>query len=171
MSRLFVLAFAFLMLAMQPARAEDPFFEGLAGNWNGSGFVRLTANAQEENIRCRLSTISKPNGKELGVLGNCALSSFMLPVTGSIIATGGTKYTSTVFGNLAQLSTSNFSGRRSGSSLHLKFRGKDMQTGQIIDSSLTIRKRGKGRFDVTIKRTDPGSGALFNVGVISFKGS
>jgi len=170
MARSIVLAFLLLMLPVQAARADDPFFDGLAGSWNGSGFVRLVANAQEENIRCRLSTVANPNGKELGVVGNCVMASFMLPVTGSIIALGGSKYTSTVFASLANLTTSNFSGRARGSALQLNFRGKDAQSGQTINSTLTIRKRGKGRFDVSIKRTDPQSGALFDVGVIAFKG-
>lgn len=156
------------LLPVQSAHA-DPFFEGLAGSWRGNGFVRLTQDSQEENVRCKITTREQPNGKELVVFGTCAMAGFVLPIDGSIIATGGTSYTSTVFRTLVRLTTSSFSGRRRGAQLTLHFQGRDAETKQTITSRLTIRKRGKG-FDVAIQRTDPTSGRLFKVGVIDFRG-
>jgi hypothetical protein len=98
------------------------------------------------------------------------MAGFVLPVDGSIIAKGGANYTSTMFRTLAQLTTSGFSGRRKGSRLYLRFKGKDNTTNQVISSTLTIRKRSKDRFDIAIQSTDPQTGGLFNVGVIDFRG-
>ncbi len=174
MFRAIILTFAVTMgtLFLMPAdaaRATDPFFEGLAGSWRGSGFVKLTQASPEENVRCRINTHTHPNGKELTVFGTCAMAGFVLPIDGSIIAKGGSSYSSTVFRTLVRLTTSSFSGRRRGARLYLRFEGRDAETKQTISSRLTIHKRKKG-FDVAIQRTDPTTGALFQVGVIDFRG-
>lgn len=169
MIRALVLVLALFMLPAQAANAADPFFEGLSGNWRGKGFVRLTKGGPEESIRCRINTITHPNGKEMTIFGTCAMAGFVLPIDGSIVAQGGSKYSSTVFRTLVRLTTSSFSGRRQGSRLFLRFEGRDSATNQTISSRLTIRKLKRG-FDVAIQRTDPQSGALFNVGVIDFEG-
>ena len=168
--RAIFLSWALVLLPVHGANAADPFFEGLAGIWQGKGFVRMSASAQEESIRCRISTFANPNGKELTVGGTCAVGSFVLPVDGSIIAKGGSSYSSTMFRTLAQLTTSSFSGQRKGSRLYLRFKGRDNTTKQVISSTLTIRKHSKGRFDIAIQSTDPQTGGQFSVGVIDFRG-
>jgi hypothetical protein len=163
------LAFITLMTPPGMARA-DPFFDDLTGNWRGSGFVRIAANAQEENIRCRISNALHPNGHELIILGSCVIGGFFLPVDGSVVARGKSAYSATIFRTLARLTTSNFLGRRRGSSLALTFKGRDAVTKQSIRANMTIRKRGNGRFEVSLQRTDPETKKLFNVGTIRFRG-
>lgn len=170
MIRAIATSLAFVLLSIGSAHAADPFFDGLAGSWQGKGFVRMAANSPEEAIRCKISTFAHPGGNELTVGGTCVVGSFMLPVDGSIVAKGGSNYTSTMFRTLAQLTTSSFSGQRKGSRLYLRFKGRDNTTKQVISSTLTIRKHSKGRFDIAIQSTDPQTGGQFSVGVIDFRG-
>lgn len=152
------------------ARSEDLFFSGLTGTWRGNGFIRIAANANEENIRCRISNTLHPNGRELIIFGNCVIGSFVLPVDGSVVARGKSAYSATIFRTLARLTTDGFTGRVRGSRLHLSFAGTDAVSRQKIRATMTIRKRGKGAFDVSLKRTDPESRKLFDVGTIRFRG-
>lgn len=162
-------ALALFLLPLGAAQAEDSFFDGLTGNWRGSGFVRITARAPEENIRCRLTSALHPGGQQLILFGSCAIGGFMLPVDGSIISKGKSTYSATIFRTLARLTTSSFPGKRRGSKLSFSFKGRDSVTRQEISATMTIRKRGSG-FDISMSRTDPELNVLFDVGTISFRG-
>lgn len=167
--RLIIPTILLLLVSWGTAQADDPFFDGLAGNWRGAGFIKLAANAQEENIRCRLSTTNNPNGKELFVIGSCALAGFVLPINGSIVADGNATYSSTVFRTLVRLTTNSFSGRRRGASLYLHFEGRDAGTRQVIKARLVIQKHGKRGFAISVSNTDPQTGTFFKVGTIDFR--
>lgn len=164
-----ILALAF-PLAGQPGRsaAADSFFEGLEGNWQGSGFIRTTNNGEEESIRCRLINAIASGGLRLRVNGNCAVAGFLLPVTGSIIAEQQSAYSATIFRNLAGVDVQGFSGKRRGSTLQLRYVGLDVTTRQKIDASMTIRKR-KGKFDISLRSVDPDTRKAFDVGTIRFQ--
>lgn len=165
----FCLALIALILPAGRARA-DPFFDDLTGNWNGNGFIRASAGAQEENIRCRITNALHPNGNELMVAGNCVIGGFFLPVDGSVVSRGKSAYTATIFRELARLTSSGFVGRLRGSSLQLSFQGRDTVTKQDIRATMTIQKRGNGHFDVSLSATDPATNKLYDIGTIRFRG-
>jgi hypothetical protein len=165
----FGLAVAAVLMPIDRANAADPFFDDLTGNWRGNGFVRVAANSPEENIRCRINNVLRPNGNELAVVGNCIIGGFFLPVDGSVVARGRSAYSADIFRTLARLSTNDFVGRRRGSQLSLSFKGKDSLTREDISATMLIRKRGDGSFDVLMRRTDPTTRSMFDVGTIRFK--
>ena len=169
LARLILLA---LLAPAMPAAATaaDPFFDGLAGTWQGTGFVRIASTAREENIRCRITNTLNPQGHELTVRGNCAIGGFFLPVDGALTARGGASYSSTIFKTLARLTASDFTGRRSGSTLSMTFRGRGMMTNQEINANLVIRKRGAGAFDISLSGTDTATKKPYDIGTIRFRG-
>lgn len=152
-------------LAGAPAHA-DVFLDRLAGTWSGKGVVRTTERSPDEAIRCRLRTTSDSSGGRLSVQGTCSVAGLTLPVTGAITS-NGKNYASTVFQNLARLSSTDFNGRLQGSQLKMDFSGRDLQTNQDIRAHLTI-STGKDSFNISLSRSDPDSGKLFEAGSIRF---
>jgi hypothetical protein len=145
----------------------DAFFNGLDGKWRGNGFIRIDAKAPEENIRCRLDTALNSHRSKLFVRGTCSIGGFMLPINGSIVAENQS-YTADLFKSLVQITTNSFSGSRRGSVLQLHYKGSDSVSRQKIEAYMTISKRSKNRFDIALKRTDPATARLFDVGTIRF---
>lgn len=145
----------------------DAFFQGLAGNWQGKGFVRTDAKSPEENIRCRLSNGIAPSGDRLLVRGNCSIAGFLLPVIGSI-KSANTTYSTDLFTNLAGITTESFSGKRSGSSLQLRYIGRNLATQEDIRATMTIAKNGQEGFNINLKRNDPVTAKIFDIGTIRF---
>lgn len=148
-----------------PANA-DVFLDRLAGTWSGKGVVRTTEKSPDEAIRCRLRTAADSGGVRLSVQGTCSVAGLTLPVTGAITS-DGKNYASTVFQNLARLSSTEFNGKLQGSQLKMDFSGRDLQTNQDIRAFLTI-STGKNGFVVSLSRSDPDSGRLFEAGSIRF---
>lgn len=162
---------AFFIIAtlalFSPAVANaDAFLAALGGDWSGKGFVRADPRSPEENIRCRLNLVPNGSGNQLFVRGQCSIAGLLLPVNGSIVAEQST-YRADLFRNLVQVSTESFAGRRKGTRLVLLYNGTDLLTKQSIQATMTIQKR-KGGFDISMRRTAPGTSRYFDIGTIRF---
>jgi hypothetical protein len=157
--------FAAAMALGADARA-DAFFEGLDGDYQGKGFVKMDPKAPEENIRCRLNLGLSRLRDRLYVRGNCSIAGFLLPVNGSIIA-NNSNYSANLFNNLVQVTANSFSGRRRGSDLRLIYDGNDVVTREAIKAAMTIRKRRDG-FDIQLSRTGSNTDRFYDVGTIKF---
>jgi len=167
LSRTFLGA-ATLFAGLQTTFAEDRFFVGLDGYWQGKGFIRDQPNSPQESIRCRLKTDLVSSGNRLTVLGNCSVAGFIVPVSGSIIA-NGKRYSADLFANLVQVTNDNFSGIVRGASLHLTYSGLDLYTRRKVKATMTISKRGSRGFDIALRRHDSGPSGSFDVGTIRFQ--
>ena len=154
------------LLAFAEFARADTFFEGLDGDYQGKGFVKMDPRAPEENIRCRLNLGLSRLRDRLYVRGNCSIAGFLLPINGSIVASNSV-YSANLFNNLVQVTTNSFSGRRRGSNLVLVYDGNDIVTRQAIRAAMTIRKRRDG-FDVELSRTGSNTDRFYDVGTIKF---
>jgi hypothetical protein len=157
--------FVVLLAFVDSARA-DAFFEGLDGDYQGKGFVKMDPKAPEENIRCRLNLGLSRLRDRLYVRGNCSIAGFLLPINGSIVASNSV-YSANLFNNLVQVTTNSFSGRRRGSNLMLVYDGNDVVTRKAIRAAMTIRKKRNG-FDVELSRTGSNTDRFYDVGSIKF---
>jgi hypothetical protein len=157
---------AAMLSGASPAFA-DSYLDGLTGSWQGSGFVRVSASAPEENIRCRLNATLVGNTGRLNVLGTCSVAGYVLPVNGYIRA-NAKAYEADLFQNLAWLTTSAFTGQAKGALLQLRYQGRDSDTNEQISAAMTIAKKAKA-FDISLSRTDPQTKKNFDVGTIRFK--
>lgn len=165
-SMIWVFALLIVSVAASPVMA-DAFFRGLDGNWQGKGFVRTDVKSPEESIRCRLSNAIAATGDRLLVRGNCSVAGLLLPVVGSIRAARSV-FSTDLFTKLAGITTESFSGKRSGVALRLRYIGRNLATKEDIRATMTIAKNGKKGFDISIQRSDPTTGKVFDIGTIRF---
>lgn len=159
-------AAGFVAMALAGGAHADAFFEGLDGDFQGQGFVKIDPKAPEENIRCRLNLGLSRLRDRLYVRGNCSIAGFLLPINGSIVSSNSI-YSANLFNNLVQVTTNSFSGRRRGSNLRLMYDGNDVITKEAIKAAMTIRKRRDG-FDIRLSRTGSNTDRFYDVGTIKF---
>lgn len=162
----FSLLVAAALTVSNPAAGET-FLNGLEGSWSGSGLIKTTEKGNQENIRCRLVNSIVGSGESLRVSGNCAVSGFVFPVVGSIIADSASSYRSTIFNNVSWVQVDQFAGRARGSRLTLVYKGRDRTTKKPVNASVIIAKRG-GKFDISLRTTDADTKRAFNMGTIKF---
>jgi len=164
-----VLATALLLPIHNTAHAGNSMFENLVGSWKGRGVVTPNLGSKEENIRCRLSNRKSRKPGRLNVIGNCSVAGLLLPVNGWIKRKAKTKlYTAALFQSLTRLSSNNFSGKLEGKKLSLAYLGVDKDTKQQIKASIIVISKSAENFDIQIKRVDPASKKIFDVGTIKF---
>jgi len=164
------LSFATVLTPMgvQTSDASPVIFENMSGKWRGKGLVKASPKGKKESIRCRMS--NKPEGDgRIKLSGNCAVSGFVFSLNGFIQQNGGkNSYTASMFRSLANLKQSNFSGKRNGSRINFSFKARDRVSKQNVEASIRLNSKNAKAFDVQISRTDPASGKIFNVGMITF---
>jgi hypothetical protein len=148
--------------------ASPAIFENLSGKWRGKGLVKATAKGKKESIRCRMS--NKIDGSDkIKLSGNCAVSGFVFSLNGFIKQNGGkNSYTASMFRSLANLKQSNFSGTRSGNRINFSFKARDRISKSNVTATIRLNSKSATAFDVLIKRSDPKTGKVFEVGSISF---
>ena len=73
-----------------------------------------------------------------------------------------------MFKSLANLKQENFSGKRNGNRINFTFSAFDRVTKTDIAASIRLNSKSDKAFDVQVRRTDPDSGKVFDVGTISF---
>ncbi len=84
------LAAALLALAPTPAPAAgDPILSQLAGNWIGRGTIKQSANAQAEQVYCKIANKLVNGGSALEQKGRCAVATNSGAIRGTIQASGG----------------------------------------------------------------------------------
>ncbi len=168
-----------LALLAVPATAPNHFveaspalYEKLTGKWRGKGKVKTSAKAKKESIRCKMKNIPSSKDGRLDLSGNCAVSGFVFSLNGYIQQNGSkNSYTASMFRSLANLKQNNFSGKRSGSKINFSFKAYDRVSRQDVIATIKLNSKSSNFFDVRIRRSDPETGKVFDVGTISFSKS
>ncbi len=160
-----------IMFSSPAASAQNThIFDQLAGSWSGRGIIVHSVGANEEAIRCRLRNRSThASARKLVLAGNCAVAGLVLPMGGWMQQQDDSnRYTASMFQSLARLKTDSFDGTRRGRQLRFHYQGTDAVSKQSISARITIIARGDNRFDIQVRRTDPTTKKLHNVGTIEF---
>jgi hypothetical protein len=76
-------------MPMPSLAAEDAILAQLAGNWIGRGVVKQSANAETEQVYCKVANKLVNNGAALEQRGRCAIATNSGAIRGSIQAKGG----------------------------------------------------------------------------------
>ena len=84
-----IAAAAVALMPLPSFAAGDAILSQLAGNWIGRGTVKQSANAEAEQVYCKIANKLVNNGATLEQRGRCAIATNSGQIKGTIQARGG----------------------------------------------------------------------------------
>lgn len=137
-----------------PARAADGPFNGLAGNWSGTGTVSIS-NGTNERIRCRAKYSVTPSGLNLHQELRCASDSYKFEVNSNVIA-GAEGSLSGTWTELTRQVTGAVSGQVLPGSIDVAVKGPVFSATLAVQTkgdsqSVSIRPKGTDIQSITIE--------------------
>jgi hypothetical protein len=112
---------------------ETGFLKDLAGNWQGSGQVRLTPDAKPMKVSCTLD--SETNGAAINMDGACRALAIFSRKIGADLQANGPTYTGSYVGS--RRGTAQLSGKRSGRTLNLQVKWPGTKKASMQVASLS----------------------------------
>lgn len=155
-------ASALLLTALPLSQAsadETGFLRDLAGNWQGSGQVRLTPDASPMNVSCTLD--SQASEAAINMDGACRALAVFSRRIGADLKANGPRYTGSYVGS--RRGTAQLSGTRSGRTLNLRVKWPGTQT-----ASMQVASLGSDRMRLVTREPHPQTGEQVVTAQIDF---
>ncbi|HWK67962.1 MAG TPA: hypothetical protein VNS34_23815 [Rhizobiaceae bacterium] len=162
MSKQLAIASALLLMALplSPAAADESgFLRDLAGNWQGSGQVRLNPGSKPMKVSCTLD--SQASGTTINMDGACRALAVFSRKIGADLKANGPRYTGSYVGS--RRGTARLSGTRSGRTLNLQVKWPGTR-----EASMQVASLGSDRMRLVTREPHPQTGQQVVTAEIDF---
>lgn len=151
-----------LLLVALPSQAsadETGFLRDLAGNWQGSGQVRLTPDAKPMKVSCSLD--SQASASAINMDGACRALAVFSRKIGADLKANGASYTGSYVGS--RRGTAQLSGKRSGRTLNLQVKWPGTK-----EASMQVASLSNDRMRLVTREPHPETGEQVVTAQIDF---
>ena len=131
-----IVAVTLALMPMPSLAAGDAILAQLAGNWIGRGTVKQSANAEAEQVYCKIANKLINNGAALEQRGRCAIATNSGQIRGTIQAKGGS-----YSGTLDTFNTkgpATISGRAASNTISFKAEFVDRKTNRPTQATIKL---------------------------------
>ena len=128
------------MLALVPVpsfAAGDAILAQLAGNWVGRGTVKQSANAEAEQVYCKIANKLVRDGAALEQRGRCAIATNSGQIKGTIEAAGSGSYSGTL-DTFNTRGPAKISGRAASNTINFSAEFVDRKTNKPTKASIRL---------------------------------
>jgi hypothetical protein len=132
-----LLATALVLPAFSASAANDAILAQLAGNWIGRGMVKQSANAEAEQVYCKIANKLVNNGSALEQRGRCAVATNSGQIKGTIQAAGGGSYSGTL-DTFNTRGPAKISGRAASNTINFNAEFVDRKTNKPTKASIKL---------------------------------
>jgi hypothetical protein len=132
-----LLAAALFLPAFPASAANDAILSQLAGNWIGRGVVKQSANAEAEQVYCKIANKLVNNGSALEQRGRCAVATNSGQIKGTIQAAGGGSYSGTL-DTFNTRGPAKISGRAASNTINFNAEFVDRKTNKPTKASIKL---------------------------------